>query len=273
MAAELAHAAVHHATEAASGPSDAIPELPNVVTLLSHRWHEIPWVAWLHRWENLVFALVVGLVLCGLTWRHSRRPSTIPGGWQNLLEWLVEGLDQLVHTIIGKDGRHFTPFIGTLFLYIWLMNLSVLVPGLKSSTANLNTTVALAVTVFSYVQWTGIQRLGVLRYLGHLAGEPRDLVGWLLAPLMLVLHILGELIKPLSLSLRLCFNIFAEDVLLAVLVGLGITLGLSCHLPVGLPLQALAVPLVLIFSTVQALVFTLLSSVYIALMLPYEEPH
>jgi len=269
MAAEVSP----HAAEAASHAADAIPELPNAVTLLSARWHEVPWVAWLHHWENLLFAAVVGLVLCGLAWRHSRRPSTIPHGWQNLLELLVEGIDQFVRTVIGKDGRHFTPFIGTLFLYIWLMNLAVLVPGMKSATSSLNTTAALALVVFCYVQWTGIRRLGLVGYLDHLAGAPRDLVGWGLVPLMLPIHLLGELIKPLSLSMRLCFNIFAEDVLLAVLAGLGITLAVAMHLPLGIPLQLFVVPLILIFSTVQALVFSLLSAVYIGLMLPSEEHH
>src|SRR3990167_3190442 len=153
MAVEAAHA------------SDAIPELPNLITALSGRWHETPWIASLHHWENLVFAAAIGLVLSLVAWRHSRRPSMIPSGWQNLLEVLVESIDQFVHTIIGPGSRHFTPFVGTLFLYIWLMNLSGLVPGLKSSTANLNTTVALAITVFLYVQWTGIRRLGLLGYL------------------------------------------------------------------------------------------------------------
>jgi F-type H+-transporting ATPase subunit a len=148
-----------------------------------------------------------------------------------------------------------------------------MVPGMKSPTSSLNTTVGLAAVVFVSVQWTGIRKLGLLGYVDHLAGQPRDVVGFLLSPLMLVLHVIGEVIKPVSLSLRLCFNVFAEDVLLAVLTGLGLTLALSMHLPVGIPLQFLAFPLVLIFSTVQALVFSLLSAVYIALMLPHEEHH
>ena len=275
MAAEIAHHAVvaAHAAGSAAEAANAIPELPNLVTLLVHQFHDAPWAHWLHRWENLVFAWIVGGLLCVVTWRYTRHPATIPRSWQNALEMVVQAIDRMVQGIIGHEGRQFTPFIGTLFLYIWLMNLSVLVPGLKSSTSSLNTTVALAVVVFLYVQWTGIRRLGVVRYLSHLAGEPRDLVGWLLAPLMLVLHVLGELIKPLSLSLRLCFNIFAEDVLLAVLVGLGVTFSMTYHLPVGMPFQLFALPLVLIFSTVQALVFSLLSTVYIALMLPHEERH
>ncbi len=261
------------AAEASSHAAEAIPEIPNVISLLSSRWHEVPWVAWLHHWENLVFAVLVGLGLCLLTWRYTRHPATIPRGWQSVLELFVEGVDQFVHTIMGHHARHFTPFIGTLFLYIWCMNLSVLLPGMKSPTSNINTTVALALVVFGYVQWIGISRLGLLGYLDHLAGQPRDLVGWLLMPLMLPIHVLGEFIKPLSLSLRLCFNIFAEDVLLAVMLGLGLTLGLVLHVPIGLPLQLFVVPLVLIFSTVQALVFSLLSSVYLALMLPSDEHH
>ena len=261
---------VQHGAEAAAAHG-GIPELPNLLTVLSQRWQEQPLLAWLHHWENLVFALVVGVGLCLAAWRYGRRPSIIPTGGQNLLELFVDGVDQFVRGIIGPAGRRHTPFIGTLFLYIWLMNLSVLIPGMKSSTSSLNTTVALAVVVFCYVQGVGIRTNGLLKYLDHLAGSPRDLVGWLLVPLLLPIHVLGEFIKPLSLSLRLGFNVFAEDVLLAVLVGLGITAGLALHLPIGIPLQAFVVPLVLIFSTVQALVFSLLSSVYISLMLPRGE--
>ena len=260
---------VHDAAAAHGG----IPELPNAITVLSHWQHAHPAIGWLHHWENLVFAAIAGLALAALAWRYGRKPSTVPTGGQNLLETLVEGIDQFVHGIIGHGSRRHVPFVGTLFLYIWFMNLSVLIPGMKSSTSSLNTTVGLAIVVFCYVQWVGFTSQGPLKYFHHLAGSPRDVVGWALVPLMLPIHVLGEFIKPLSLSLRLGFNVFAEDVLLAVLVGLGLAAGLALHLPIGLPLQLFVVPLVLIFSTVQALVFSLLSSVYIALMLPHDAGH
>ena len=263
-------AAVSAQAAAAHG---GIPEIPNVITMLSERWHGAPWAAWLHRWENLAFSALAALLLCAIAWRHARKPAAVPRGWQNALELFVERVDGFVTGIIGLDGRRFTPFVGTLFLYIWLMNLSVLVPGLKSATSSLNTTVGLAVCVFGYVQWTALRANGPLKYLDHLAGSPRDVVGWAMVPLMLPIHVLGECIKPLSLSLRLAFNVFAEDVLLAVLLGLGLTAGFALHLPVGLPLQAFVVPLVLIFSTVQALVFSLLTTVYLALVLPHSEHH
>ncbi len=268
-ATHLAKAAAAHATAHA----ESVPELPNLITVLSSRWHEHPLVAWLHHWENIVFASLVAIVLCAIAWRFARRPADMPGGGQNVLELLVEGIDNFVQSILGSHGRRHTPFIGTLFLYIWFMNLSALVPGLKSSTSSLNTTVGLAVIVFLYVQWVGIQAHGILTYLDHFAGSPRDIVGWLLVPLMLPLHVLGEFIKPVSLSLRLGFNVFAEDVLMAGLVGLGLTVGFAIHLPIGLPLQVLVIPLILIFSTVQALVFSLLTTVYIALMSPSQEHH
>jgi len=258
---------------AAESAHEGIPELPNVITVLSERWHDNLLVSWLHHWENLVFSAGIGLALGLIAWRYARKPAIIPSGAQNLLELFVGGVDRFVQSILGPAGRRYTPFVGTLFLYIWCMNLAGLVPGLKSSTANLNTTAALALVVFSYVQWTGIRHLGLLGYLDHLAGQPRDLVGWLLVPLLLPIHILGECIKPLSLSMRLCFNVFAEDVLLAVMVGLGLALAVAMRLPLGLPLQLFVVPLVVIFSTVQALVFSLLSTVYIGLMLPHEEHH
>jgi len=261
--------APHHAAEAA-GAHGGIPEIPNVITLLSHALHDHPVVAWLHHWENLVFALVVAGLLIGLAWRYARQPHIIPSGWQNALEAVIEVFDKLIQGIMGPAGRAHTPFIGTLFLYIWCMNLVGLVPGMKSSTSSLNTTIALAIVVFCYVQWVGIRSNGLLKYLDHLAGSPRDVFGWVLAPMMFTIHILGEFVKPLSLSLRLGMNVFAEDMLLAILVGMGLAAGLALHLPIGLPFQVLVLPLVLIFSTVQALVFSLLSSVYISLMLPHE---
>ena len=277
-ARHAAEGAAAHGAAAHEAGHGGIPELPNAISLLSNWQHDNPLFSWLHHWENLVFASIVAIALCAVAWRFGRKPALIPSGGQNLLETLVDGIDKFVHQVIGRAGRQHTPFIGSLFLFIWFMNLSVLIPGMKSSTSSLNTTVALAVVVFVYVQGVGMTSNGPLKYFDHLAGSPRDLVGWLLVPLMLPLHVIGECIKPLSLSLRLGFNVFAEDVLLAVLVGLGMAAGVALHWPggqftLGLPLQCFVIPLVLIFSTVQALVFSLLSSVYISLMLPHGEHH
>ena len=282
-AAVLLEHVAHHAAEHVE--ASGIPELPNLITMLSERMHDNALVSWLHHWENLVFSLVVALGLCLVAWRYARKPSVITRGGQNVLELIVEGVDAFVQRVLGPAGRRHTPFIGTLFLYIWFVNLSGLIPGMKSSTSNLSLPIALALAVFGYVQWTRIRDVGVVAYLDHMAGSPRMPQGsWpiklLLAPILaavavilFALELVGEFIKPASLCLRLTFNVFAEDVLLAVLVGLGIAAGAALHLPIGLPVQLAAVPLILIFSTVQALVFSLLTAVYLSLVTPHHDQH
>jgi F-type H+-transporting ATPase subunit a len=202
----------------------------------------------------------------------------VPGeGLLGKVEAIVEGLEAFVCGVLGKvEGRRYLPFLGTLFLFILSMNLAGLVPGLKSPTSRFEMTGALSFCVFTFVQWTGIRRLGFRGYVDHLIGQPRDLVGWLLSPLMLFIHGIGELVKPLSLALRLFGNIMGEDTLLGVFVTLGALCMAWSHLPIGVPLHLPFVLLAIIFSVVQALVFTMLSMIYISMMLPHEEhamPH
>jgi F-type H+-transporting ATPase subunit a len=260
------------------------PELPNLITLLHDRFvvqaeaeHREPaaWAVFLARWENQAFMLLFIIVLVGGAAVVSRRLLDHPGPFQNGVEFVVEKLDDFVQGILGHRGRALVPFLGTLFVFILVMNYAGLVPFLKSPTASINTTLSMAICVFLYVQWTGIRSFGPLGYLDHLAGSPRDLVGFILLPLMLPLHIVGELVKPLSLSLRLFGNVTGEDVLLAVFVGLGVgLLGAFVHgVPFGLPLQAMVYPLLLIFGFIQALVFTLLSTIYFYMMVPHDEHH
>jgi F-type H+-transporting ATPase subunit a len=142
---------------------------------------------------------------------------------------------------------------------------------MKSPTANLNTTLALALCVFGYVQYTGIRSLGIVGYLRHMAGDPRDAVTWLLVPINIPIHIIEELAKPMSLSLRLFGNITGEDVLITVFVGLGVSALSFLHLPVGIPFEVPFIFLALLTGTIQALVFTLLSTIYFSLMLPHDE--
>jgi F-type H+-transporting ATPase subunit a len=134
----------------------------------------------------------------------------------------------------------------------------------------------LAICTFLYVQGIGIKENGPLGYLHHMAGSPRNAMEWGFSVLLFPLHVLGEFIKPLSLSLRLFGNIFGEDALIATMVVLGAGLFAGVHIPFGLPLQFPFVFLAMLTSTIQALVFALLSTVYIALMLPHadhEEAH
>jgi len=114
-------------------------------------------------------------------------------------------------------------------------------------------------------------RLGPLRYLYHLAGEPADRVTWAMSPLMVVLHLVEELAKPVTLSVRLFGNVFAEHTLLAVMAVLGVGALSVIHSPVGLPFELPFMFLALLTGSIQALVFAVLTAVYIALVLPHED--
>jgi len=163
-----------------------------------------------------------------------------------------------------------------------IMNFMGMVPGMKSPTSSLNTTAALAFCTFVYVQYTGIRRLGIVGYLDHMAGNPRMpeekgvfkiFLILLFIPihiLLFIIHVIGEFVKPVSLSLRLFGNITGEDALLYVFVVLGLSMFSAWKIPVGFPLQIPIMFLSLIGGMVQAMVFSLLSAVYISMMLPHE---
>ena len=180
---------------------------------------------------------------------------------------IVEGIVAFVTGILGERGKKHVPFLGTIFIYILLMNWSGLIPLMKSSTASWSTTIALALAVTAYVQWTGIREQGIGHYLKHMAGNPVNLFGMILIPLMLVINLTIEFMAvPLSLSLRLFANVSSEDKLLFKFAELNVLFK-------GLPflLQLFANVLAIVLSVVQAFVFMLLSTVYISLILPHEE--
>ena len=243
----------------------------NIIALLHGMFPNAAWSNFLEHYEILVFSFLIALILLGIAFAASRNPQMIPGGIQNGVEMVVELLTDFISGILGpKHAPRFVPFLGTLFIYIVAMNLFGLIPLMHSPTASLNVTVALALTVFVYVQFIGFKELGPLGWADHMLGSPRDLTGWLLAPLMLPIHILGELAKPISLSCRLFGNIFGEDMLLVAFASLGISMLPLQAVPFGIPMHALFFPLALLGSFLQAMVFTVLSSIYILLMLPHE---
>jgi F-type H+-transporting ATPase subunit a len=257
------------------GEGEKPPELPNAIGLLyessgEHGQARPAWITRLHHFGDVVYALIVAGVLIAIVRLGTRRMALIPGPVQNAVEYFIEGFRSFILSILGPAGEPYVPFLGSLFLYIWFMNLIGLVPLMKSPTSALSTTAALALCVFLYVQWIGLRRLGPVRYLKHLAGDPRDAIGWGIAPLMFPLHVIGELARPVSLSLRLFGNILGEDVLIGIFAGLGVAVVAFLKLPIGLPMHLPFILLAMLMSTVQALVFTLLSTIYIMQVLPHE---
>ena len=264
--------AEHGAAQGAHGESAGPQKFANVITVISRAFPDAPWAHFLHEFEAVIFSLFVALLIILVAWLATRNAGLIPRPLQNVVEYLVETLNDFIVGILGpKHGPRYVPFLGTLFIYILVMNLFGLIPGMDSPTSSLNVTVALALVVFIYAQSIGLRELGVLGYLDHLAGSPRTPISWGLVPLMLPIHIMGELAKPISLSCRLFGNVFGEDMLLVAFVTLGITTLAFFNSPVGLPLQLPFLFLALLTGTLQALVFTVLSTIYFLLMLPHDD--
>ena len=217
-------------------------------------------------WVNPAMSGIIIVILALVCWLGTRLPRKTPGRLQGMLEMIVGGLNGLVENIVGPGGRKYTPFVGTLFIYIFLMNSWGMIPVMKSPTANLSTTLALALLAIGYVQLQAIRTIGLWSYIKHFMGEPI-----FLAPLMLPLHIIGEIAKPVSLSVRLFGNIFGEDTILVILAGMSpyIIFKWLRIIPVQFPMMVFAV----FTSLVQALIFSVLTMGYLALLLGEHEAH
>lgn len=249
-----------------------VPELPNFITFLYHRFPETFWAKFLHQWENLVFSVLIAVLISLVAFLGARKKAMIPSGLQNFLEFGIEKFDVLITEVLGHKGRVYVPFLGTLFIYILTMNLFGLAPLMKSPSSNLNITIALAICVFVLVQYLNIKNMGITGFIFHLAGSPKTMVEWILAPFLLVLELISQLARPVTLSLRLFGNVLGEDILVGTFALLGVTLIIN-YSSLGLPLQIPFMFLALLTSTMQALVFTLLSTVYILLSSPNKEHH
>lgn len=172
-----------------------------------------------------------------------------PGKLQNIIETGVEYLDNFFSDILGKKkARKYFTFLASLFIFIILSNYSGLIPGVgltdyvKAPTASLSVTAALGVVTFFFLQISGI-RHNAKHYFKHFVSPM-----FFMLPLLL----LDEIIKPASLALRLYGNIFGEET---------VTEELYHIFPIGAPVVMMA--LSLLFCALQAMVFTMLVSIYL----------
>lgn len=215
-------------------------------------------------WLDVIYAFGIVSLLSLVTWQVSRKAALIPGRLQGVMELFASGTDDFVCGILGPKGRRYTPFIGTLFIFILFMNLLGLVPLMKSPTASWSTTLGLALCVFIYVQYSAIRELGFLGYLDHLMGKPRGILAFsvVIPLLMFFMHIVGELFKPLSLSLRLRSNIWGDEMLIRIVAGFGLK---------GIPMLFFNTIIAITKGIIQAFVFGLLTTVYFAIYIAPEE--
>jgi len=207
--------------------------------------------------DYIVMSLFAAVFLAAFLGLAARKRSLVPGKLQNVLELIIEFVEGLMTDIIGPDGKKYVQMIGTVGLFILCSNLLGLIPGFMSPTSKLNVPIGCALTVFVYYHYQGMKAQGVLKYLKHFSGPIP-----LLAPLMVPIEIISHFSRPVSLSIRLFSNIFAEEVLIVVIASV---------LPYFLPLPFMV--LALITGSLQAFVFMLLASIYIAGAVAHEEEH
>lgn len=217
--------------------------------------HHLYWQLGNFRLHGQVFLtswFVIGLLLIASI-AATRNIQRIPSGTQNLMEYALEYIRDLTKNQIGeKEYRPWVPFIGTLFLFIFVSNWSgALLPWklihlpsgeLAAPTNDINTTVALALLTSLAYFYAGFRKRG----LGYLAKYVQP------TPILLPINILEDFTKPLSLSFRLFGNILADELVVGVLVLL---------VPFIIPMPVML--LGLFTSAIQALVFATLAAVYI----------
>jgi len=198
--------------------------------------------------DTLISAWIVTalLVVAAIAIRFTLRIR--PGLFQSAIELAFEQLDGTLGERLGDKGAKYFPFVATLFVFILCSNwIGILPLDLKPPTADLNTTVGLALLTIILVQAFGMFEKGIFRYF-HRFIEPN--------PIFLPLNIIEELAKPLSLSVRLFGNIFSKETILLILTGL-------VAFPLIFPIPILA--LSILIGAIQAYVFMLLSIFYISM--------
>ena len=197
-------------------------------------------------YSHVTYTWLVMLILIVSAALLVRGVQLLPTKGQNFFEVVVGGLENFMIEITGPEGKFFFPYIATIFLFILVCNLIGLIPGFNSPTANLNTTLALALCTFVYTHVIGAKFHGV-KYIKHFLGPV-----WWLAPLMLPIEIIGHVARVMSLSVRLFGNIFGKEMVLTILFTLA-----------GLYLAPLPILFLgILVSFIQALVFMLLSIMY-----------
>ncbi|MBI3755242.1 MAG: F0F1 ATP synthase subunit A, partial [Deltaproteobacteria bacterium] len=175
---------------------------------------------------------------------------------QSVAELIVEGIKNFVEETMGQHGKKYFPLIATFGIYILISNFLGLIPGFLPPTANLNTTVGLAIIVFCATHIIGVKEHGI-KYMRHFIGPV-----WWLAPLMIPIEVISHFVRPVSLSLRLFGNMMGHELIVGILVVL---------MPLAYPLLALSTALGVLVVFIQAFIFSLLSMMYIGSAL--EEAH
>jgi F-type H+-transporting ATPase subunit a len=240
-------------------------------------------------WINpLIMAGVIFIVFLVLLWMAKRRLQLIPSGIQNFVEMCIEFIENLSNPLVGREAEFFFPLFVTLFFFVFFSNLIGLVPGLVSPTSRVDINLSMALIVFLSSHYFGIKKRGLIHYFKHFLPPKLSAptssfflkilmasIYGILCFLMPLIHLMGEITKPISLTLRLFGNIMGKEKVLAVLLLLIIVffqansmMKMVAILPFALRIFMILLGIFICF--VQAFIFMLLAMVYIGTAIKSE---
>ena len=203
------------------------------------------WITTSHVCIAVVFLVLLLFIFAAN--RAIKKGTEIPTGFQNVVELIVEKLDGMVGSTMGASAPAFRNYIGTIFIFILVCNISGLF-GLRPPTADYGTTLALGLMTFTLITFNKFKHKGAKGVLKGLC-DP-----W---PIWAPINVIGDVAVPISLSLRLFANVLSGVVMMALIYGL---LG---WIAVIWP-EALHVYFDLFSGCIQTYVFCMLTMTYIA---------
>ncbi len=225
----------------------------------------------------LLNALLLVIIFLSVAKAYIRRKGEAPKGLQSLMEPLIIFVrDEVVKPNLGDNTQRFLPYMLTLFFFIWFANLLGLIPFISNPNITGNITVTMALSLLTFIL-TNIN--GTKDYWMHILWPPGVPLG--VKIILVPIEILGIFIKPFALMIRLFANITAGHIIILSLVGLVFIFGKAGEsLGGGLGGAAVAVPFTIFMSFLeflvaflQAFIFVMLSSLFIALALEKHEHH
>jgi F-type H+-transporting ATPase subunit a len=234
--------------------------MPSIYGLFGAHWHE-PAAGELVIPTHIVWTIALMIiVIAGVLLLRGGLSVDRPSKGQQLLEIVVEQIRGLLDQVIGPYGRRYVPVIGSFAVFILIGNLMAQVPGLGAPTENINVTGALGLTSFLYFIVSGFRQQGIgylKHFMGGLTGAMLFAIGWLI----FVVEIISNTVRPVTLSLRLFVNMYADEQIGSAF------------------LNELVAPIVPIFTIVlgifvafiQTFIFIMLSMVYLSETVPHEE--
>ena len=194
--------------------------------------------------DTVVTTWLVMALIAITSYLLTRRLSLKPSLSQEIVESLFEAVEKTIKEVLPIDPWLVVPVLGTLWIFIGFANLTGLLPGLRTPTADINTTFAFAVISFSLTHVYGIMTEGVRGYLGHYR-EP--------TLLLLPFHLMAEVTRTVALAVRLCGNMLSGDMIALILLGV---VGFLVPIPFAM--------LHIIIGLIQAYIFGVLTLVFIA---------